>query len=551
MMGPGDPDDPSNPGGGGMSAGPNDPNGPVPVGAGGGDVLGPAGPQGPGAGPNDPGPITPLPPAAGATECLNPELIGPTPIRRISAAEYTNAVRDVFQAVINPGQLPADEKLGIFQTNVATRLTADYFERYRSLATSVSGDVVANFPALSGCASSADAACVAGFLEVAARRMFHGTLEPTDSAYVQDVYAELAASADADTALSSAVQFILLSPRFLFLVEFGGDASATRAPLTGSEVAGRLAAFFWRTVPDAELLAAADAGNLSTPEGVRAQADRMLSDARSSAMLESFGDQLLRIEPSGPDADALEQQKKAQVGEIFAKVATDTTLTYDSLIAGDHPPTGSELAGFYGSEDRRGILLTAGFLASNSTGDLPSPVKRGFMVRSALLCGVVPPPTDPVDMQLTDDDTGGTVQETFNAHSDNPTCWACHKLMDPIGDAFGQYGSAGEFDPALTTDTSGTTTPTADGSAGPGDFTDLNGFLTLLSQDDEARQCFVLQASRFALGRNETVSDACGVEEVTNAFAASSYSVRELFLNIATSSIFMSRNPVVAGGTCR
>lgn len=471
------------------------------------------------------------------------------PIRRISSSEYTNAVRDVFQTAINPGQLPADEKLGLFQANVATPVTPDYFERYRSLANSVSADAVANFAAISGCSSTADAACAATFLDTAARRLFHGTLEAEDSGRIQDLYTSLSAETDADTAIAAAVQFMLLSPRFLFLVELGAGASGPRAALTGSEIAGRLAAFLWRTVPDTALLAAADSGALDSSDGVRAQADLMLADPRALPMLHSFGSQLLRIIPPDPGADALEQQKKAQVGEILGTASTDPNLTYDALIGAPFTPAGSELQNFYGSEDRRGILLTAAFLASNINGELASPVKRGNVIRSALLCGVVPPPNDPIDMQLTDDDTGGTAQETFNAHSSVPECWGCHKLMDPIGDAFGQYDAAGAFDASLTSDTSGTLTP--DDPTNAGDFADVDGLLSLLAADDGARQCFVLQMSRFALGRNETVEDACGIESVTEAFAASSYSVRELILNVASSAMFLNRNPVVAGGTCR
>lgn len=533
----GGPDDPA-----GAGTGPIDPSTGLPIDPGPGATA-------PGVTPEPSGPVAPPPAAAGATECLDPELIGPTPIRRISAAEYTNAVRDVFQAVINPGQLPADEKLGLFQANVATRVTADFFERYRSLSDSVATDAVANFAAISGCASTADTACVGPFLDGAARRLFHGTLEPADSQRIQELYTSLAAETDAETALGAAVEFMLLSPRFLFMVELGGSGTATRSPLSAAEVAGRLAAFLWRTVPDAALLAAADAGELDTPEGVRSRADAMLADDRAGPTLEAFGAQLLRIIPPAPGADALEQQKKAQVGEIFATARTDAALTFDSLITGQFSPSGSELQNFYGSEDRRGILLTAGFLSSNINGVLPSPVKRGYVIRAALLCGVVPPPADPVDMQLTDDNMGGTVQETFNAHSDVPECWACHKLMDPIGDAFGQYDAQGSFDAALANDTSGTITP--DDTADPGGFTDVSGLLALLAEDDAARQCFVLQMSRFALGRNETVEDACGIESVTDAFAGASYSVRELILNIASSSMFLHRNPVVAGGTCR
>lgn len=494
-----------------------------------------------------PEPVTPPPGPAGATACVDPNAIGPTPIRRLSTEEYTNAMRDVFQAVINPGQLPADEKLGIFKTNVATRLTEDYFERYRSLATSVSADVRSRFPALSGCASTADAACVTSYLNGAARRLFHGTLEQEDAARLEQLHASVLQQTDADVALEAAVQWMLLSPRFLFLVEFG-QGGGSRSALTGSEIAGRLSAFFWRTVPDQALLALADGGAFDTPEGVRTQADAMLRDPRAVPMLESFAGQLLRIIPPAPGSDALELQKKAQVGEIFAKSSTDASLTFAGLIAGEHRPSGSELANFYGNEDRRGVLLTAGFLASNSTGEYASPVKRGYVIRAALLCGVVPPPTDPTDMQLMDNAEGtSNLQELFNAHSNIPECWSCHQLMDPIGDAFSHYTANGGFDPASTSVTAGTLTP----SDPSGDFQDVDGLLELLSQDAKATECFALQVSRYALGRNETREDACGVQEIIEAFAASSYSVRDLLLNVASSSLFTNRNSVVAGGQCR
>jgi Protein of unknown function (DUF1588)/Protein of unknown function (DUF1592)/Protein of unknown function (DUF1585)/Protein of unknown function (DUF1587)/Protein of unknown function (DUF1595) len=487
------------------------------------------------------------PPAAGVTECKNPDLIGATPIRRISTEEYTNAVRDVFQVVVDVGQLPADEKLGIFKTNVATRITADHFERYQTLASNAADDVVANFAALSGCADTADTACATGYLQKAARRLFHGTLEAADSTRLDDLYTSLA-STDANVALSTAVQWTLLSPRFLFLVEFGQSAGAERSELNGSEVAGRLAAFFWRTVPDEAMLTAADAGSFDSPAGVRTQADAMLSDARSTPMLKSFGQQLLRIVPAAPDATALDQLKMTEVGEIFAHASTDATLSFASLITGANPTPATELDAFYGDEDRRGVLLTAGFLSSNSTGTRASTTKRGNTVRSSLLCGVVPPPTDPTVAQLME--TGETSdQKAFDAHSDIPECQACHQLMDPIGNAFAQYGANGAFDMGLATDTSGTIAPLDE--TGAGDFSDINGLLTLIANDPSATECFALQATRFALGRNETVDDGCGVKEITDAFTAASYSVRELLLSIASSSAFTSRNTVVPGGQCR
>jgi hypothetical protein len=531
-----------------LPSSPDDPNASPSPTTGGGEGT-PSTGSGPDANPTDsPNPAAnPPPPPAGITECKDPSLIGPTPIRRISTDEYVNAVRDVFNVGVEIGQLPADEKLGIFRTNVVTRVTDDNFERYRGVAKTAGADVVANFAAISGCTSTMDTSCVTTFLNGAARRLFHGTLEDADATLISDIYTTLAAT-DASVAVDTAVEWMLLSPRFLFMVEFGKNDSTTRSTLTGSEIAGRLAAFFWRTVPDNALLQAADSGALDTPEGVRSQADTMLSDARSLPMLQSFGLQLLRVTPATAGSDALEVQKSDQVGEIFAKASTDATLTYAGLITGDHPPSGSELQAFYGDEDRRGVLLTAGFLESNKNGMRPSPVKRGYVVRTALLCGTLQLPTDPTVMQLVDS-AGSSDKEVFNAHSSNAQCWSCHKMMDPLGDAFGQYDATGGFDATLTQDTSGSFNPDDDTQAS--DFQDLSGFLTMLSQDPKATECFALQMTRFALGRNETENDACGVQDISKAFGDASYSVRELLLSIAASSTFTSRNAVVAGGECR
>jgi hypothetical protein len=194
------------------------------------------------------------------------------------------------------------------------------------------------------------------------------------------------------------------------------------------------------------------------------------------------------------------------------------------------------------------VLLTAGFLASNATGSRASTTKRGNTIRSSLLCGVVPPPTDPSKAQLME--TGeASDQKAFDAHSALPECRACHQLMDPIGNAFAQYGATGGFDMGLASDTTGTITPLDE--TGAGDFTDVGGLLTLLANDPSATECFALQATRFALGRNETADDGCGVKEITDAFTAASFSVRELLLSIASSSAFTNRNTVVPGGMCR
>jgi hypothetical protein len=480
------------------------------------------------------------------SQCINEDAVGPTPIRRLGTVEYYNAVRDALGSLVNRGDLPADEKLGVFQANVASPLVQDNFDRYLFVAGQVAAGVVSDFPSRSGCSSTADVACTQSYLVSKARQLFHGTLDASDQATLEQLYSSLSTQTDPDLATETALTWILTSPRFLFVVEFG-EAGGSLSPLTPSEIAGRLAAFIWRSVPDDALLAAADSGALDTADGVRAQASSMLGDERAKAVLKSFGDQWLRISPAPPDASSLDTQIAAQVGDVLGRATNDDSLSFPDLLTADMSQTaGAELAALYGTDPHNGLLLSAGFLASNSSGSRPSPVKRGYVLRSSLLCQPIPPPADPTAMQLPDASAGSNDREIFNEHSSTPECWSCHQLMDPLGNAFGNYDASGLFDASLADDTSGTVY-----GAQEVDFSDTQDLLNYLASDATAQNCFALQMTRFALGRGETEGDACSLQRLTESFRSKDFSIQQLMVEIASSQIFLNRNPVVAGSTCR
>ena len=83
------------------------------------------------------------------------------------------------------------------------------------------------------------------------------------------------------------------------MIEFG-TSGTDAAALTPGEVAGRLAAFIWRSVPDQALLDAADSGALARPDQITQRAETMLSDSRGQAMLDDFVLQWLEISDIQP-----------------------------------------------------------------------------------------------------------------------------------------------------------------------------------------------------------------------------------------------------------
>ena len=96
-------------------------------------------------------------------------------------------------------------------------------------------------------------------------------------------------------AIGLGLQSILVSPHFLFRVE-GEDPAALNLAASESDsnteahtqqledlaLASRLSFFLWSSAPDDELLDLASCGQLSSPERLAAQTQRLLADPRSS-----------------------------------------------------------------------------------------------------------------------------------------------------------------------------------------------------------------------------------------------------------------------------
>lgn len=489
------------------------------------------------------------------TQCANASVAstGPTPIRRLSRLEYQNAIRDLFTIMVNQGDLPSDEALGTFTANVRTRMTVDNFTRYDTMARNVADQVSANFPTLSGCAA-ADNACNEGYLAGLARRAFHGQeLGAADQPRLNTLYESISGSNPA-LAAGTAIRWILSSPRFLYAMDFG-TPEGNIARLSPSEVAGRLANFLWRSLPDAALLASADGGMLATPDGIRQEATRMLADQKAAPVLRQFATEWLGLAASPPGGAALDAAIDAEAGEVMVAL-TQGAGTFTNLINSTESRGPAELATFYGGTpgangaftvpaERKGLLLRASFGRSHINGTRPSPTQRGKQVREALLCEPVSFPETNVNMQLPADN-GQPNNDLFGLHATEPVCAGCHKNMDPIGFGFGALTATGGYDPAIAPSTAGYIAT----ESGNIDFADTAALIDILATNEWPQQCFAIQSTRFALGRGETTADACALVDIWNSFKGG-LSLKALLIEIAASPLMQTRNVVNAGMKCQ
>ena len=92
-----------------------------------------------------------------------------------------------------------------------------------------------------------------------------------------------------------ALEKVLVSPEFIFRTEFDPpDALPGSAhKVTDVELASRLSFFLWSSIPDDELLAVAERGELSKPDVLNAQVRRMLADPRAESVVKNFAGQWL------------------------------------------------------------------------------------------------------------------------------------------------------------------------------------------------------------------------------------------------------------------
>jgi hypothetical protein len=287
------------------------------------------------------------------------------------------------------------------------------------------------------------------------------------------------------TALKATLAVVLASPMFLYLAEPVADGQ--RRPLTDQELAVRLAYFLWSAPPDATLRELARTGELSRPEVLAAQVDRLLDDPRSRDFLQPFATQWLGLDRFDffevnrglyPRFDS--GTKVAAKGEIHETIAHlfRTNSGLRDLLKSDYVVVNRVLAHYYGLEGvqgdgyeklalppgspRGGLLGMAAIHFMGGNGERTSPVERGAWVLRKLLDD--PPPPAPANVPAITRLAGRalTPRERLLAHQEEPQCASCHRKIDPIGFGLENFDAAGQWrteDSSTAIDSSGKPDP--------------------------------------------------------------------------------------------
>jgi hypothetical protein len=376
-----------------------------------------------------------------------------------------------------------------------------------------------------------------------------------------------------DEAFRFTLARLFISPTFLYRRETA-PSGAEPGPVSDWELASRLSYFLWSSQPDDELRAAAANGTLHQPEVLKAQARRMLGDARTRRLATEFACQWLHIY----DFDTLDEKSEQHFPE-FAKLRGDmyeesilffTDLfqrdgTVLDILNADHTFVNPALARFYGlmeaaadetnpTQDpslpngwwrmegvqkfgRGGILGLSATLAKQSGASRTSPILRGTWVSEVVLGEKLPKPPKDVPL-LPEDETatdGLTVRELVARHTSDERCSGCHQKIDPFGFALEGFDAIGRRrDKDLAGRAIDAKTRTPDGHDIDG-LTGLREYLAVTRRDAFLRQ-FCRKLLGYALGRGTQLSDQPLLDEMQQKLAANDYR-----LSVALETILQSR----------
>jgi hypothetical protein len=423
--------------------------------------------------------------------------------------------------------------------------------------------------------AAAEPACAERILTTLLRHAWRHDVTREDVKPFLAAYTKARAKRNFASAISVGLRDILVSPAFLFRLEF--DPKNVKPGqvyrVNDFDLASRLSFFLWSSIPDDELLAVAAKGQLHNPATLTKQVSRMLASEKSTAVMDNFGAQWLTLrggehdlevfKPDAaayPDFDVSLRDGFETEARLFLRSLLRENRSVMDVVNANYTFVNEKLAKNYGIPDvhgpgfrrvqlspdspRGGIIGMGAMLMPNSHTTGTSPIYRGKWILTNLLNS--PPPPPPFVPALSEapgaDGKVLTTRELIERHRANPFCATCHARMDPYGfslenfDVMGRWRAKDQGGPidAKTVLVNGTT------------FTGPQGLRQILSSNPEIFVCAtVARMMTYALGRPVDPHEMPVVRDIVRK-TAPGYKFGDIVQAIVHSDPFTMRT--VAGG---
>ncbi len=490
-------------------------------------------------------------------------------VRRLTRTEFNASAGAALGFGVTEGSTLAAEDRSLGFTNhdklEVSPLFADQLEQVSlQLATKAAAQVEKLAPCAAG---TPEADCARNFINAFVPKAYRRPITDQERTGLLALFAVGRDGTDYATAVQTVVQAVLESSSFLYRTELGSGTGGGVKALTADELASQLSYMLTAGPPDAELKAAAEAGSLASADEREKHARRLLESAASRAQLKEFVTQWLGASNIGalvknnntfPDfSTALRDSMKAENERFVEHVLSQDKARLTELLTANYTFADSSLAQFYGLPDRpgttpakvalpetrAGILTQAGLLALYGHPDDSSPILRGKLIRTRLLCGTIPPPPPTVVAAAPPPDGTKTTRKRVEAHTSNASCSGCHSLLDPIGFGMEDFDGLGKYrttENGIAIDASGELTGTRD-PAHEGAFTGAAALARMLAANSDVSDCVTNQLFRFGMGRQEQPLDSCTLIPALSRFRGNELDLRELMVAYVRSAGFATR----------
>ena len=400
--------------------------------------------------------------------------------------------------------------------------------------------------------------------------------ESTLNRYAESALQRIQSGETYTDAMKMMASAALASPRFLYL----RDQPVTEGEANNDKdiaLASRLSYFLWGSIPDSILLEKAVNGELSDPQTLDAEVERMLRDERLKRFCDSFPGQWLqldRIITSTPDPDTwpkfYHSKYRGSMHMMLEPLLLFETILIENrsileLIDSNYSYQSKFLQAWYQEgaqpngmpvvqvpfervslEDRRqgGVITNAAVMTMTSSASRTKPITRGSWIASVIFNNPPePPPADVPPLPETSEEVdieSLTLRERLDAHRENLDCAGCHNRIDPLGFALESYGPTGlwreRYDNGRIVDTAGALFRKHA-------FNDVVEFKdAILAEKDRFARAFAGHVLSFALGRELDIADSPALDRIAQSTIEDRFRIHTLIKEIALSEPF--RQPV-------
>ena len=365
-----------------------------------------------------------------------------------------------------------------------------------------------------------------------------------------------------EAAMVEVLATALATPEFLYLTERVAEPQQP-SQINDFELASRLSFFLWSSIPDRELLRAANQGGLKQSDALQKQVTRMLADPKAKRFHESFVKQWLGL-------DGLNSITHITDTELLSAIKQEPVAFFEDLLTrngsileflhSDYVVVNERLARHYGVRDvygphfqrvegnpdqhRGGVLTGAAVMAMNSDGSDSNPLKRGVWLLERILHDPPPPPPPDVpEVDLTDPRIlEMTLKERIADHRNKAACVSCHSRIDPWGIAFENFDAQGAFRTQI-----GNRPVDANSILfNQQPLSGIDGLKRYLISDrqDQFIRAIVHKMTSYSLGRPLTFADRADVDTLAVQLRQSGDGLEDLIRLITSSELFHAKQKI-------